>query len=429
MIKKLSFLLPAILLIGSAVTSCSDEDTPVEPVGVTLQISRPADAATATVKSEKLTLRNVTTDRTQEFTSLTGVSVLPGLYDINYEAELELASGATSILRASATSVEVKATGSSISLEGYHNIETDDLIIAEIFYSGTANSTGKIYNGDTYVKLYNNTDHVIYADGITLFETKFSTTDKYDYTPDIMSQAMTAQALYTIPGNGKQYPVQPGEYFTLCDQAINHKTTNPNSFDLSGADFEWYDESSNPKFPDIDAPSVPNMDKWYSYTNTVWILNTQGTKSYGIARIPVDKNSYLQSYKYDYTYLMVLPTLTREMSGNGYRVPNEWILDVVNLSYEAKFAWVLSAPALDCGWTWTSTKASDSDRFFHSVRRKMLRLNEEGNPVLKDTNNSTEDFNAHVIASEIEAQGTAIDVAGTPCTTGRTYDGVTPIQK
>ena len=66
----------------------------------------------------------------------------------------------------------------------------------------------------------------------------------------------------------------------------------------------------------------------------------------------------------------------------------------------------------------------DKTRYFHSVRRKMLYL-KNGRPVLKDTNNSTEDFNPHCIPSEIENQGTAIDVNGTPCTQ-RTWDGVTP---
>ena len=69
---------------------------------------------------------------------------------------------------------------------------------------------------------------------------------------------------------------------------------------------------------------------------------------------------------------------------------------------------------------------SDKTRFFTSVRRKMLYLNENGNPVLKDTNNSTDDFNSRVTPSEIELQGTAINADGTKCTT-RTYDGVTPM--
>jgi hypothetical protein len=60
------------------------------------------------------------------------------------------------------------------------------------------------------------------------------------------------------------------------------------------------------------------------------------------------------------------------------------------------------------------------------VRRKVLYLDDNGTPVLKDTNNSTDDFNADCIPSEIELQGTAIDANGTPCTS-LTYDGKTAV--
>ena len=56
-------------------------------------------------------------------------------------------------------------------------------------------------------------------------------------------------------------------------------------------------------------------------------------------------------------------------------------------------------------------------------QKKMLYL-KDGRPVLKDTNNSSEDFNSHVTASEIENQGTAIDYLGNKCTQ-LTWDGVT----
>ena len=126
--------------------------------------------------------------------------------------------------------------------------------------------SGKQYNGDQYVKIYNNTDHVLYADGVSLMESKFITVTKYDYTPDIMKEAMTVQAIYTIPGNGTDHPVQPGESLIICDTGMDHRVANPNSFDLSRADFEWYDESSVPAHMDIDSPTVPNLDKYYCYT-------------------------------------------------------------------------------------------------------------------------------------------------------------------
>ena len=125
---------------------------------------------------------------------------------------------------------------------------------------------------------------------------------------------------------------------------------------------------------------------------------------------------------------MILEAGTFPMSGTAYMIPNEWIVDIVNCSVASSYAWNLCTPSLDMGWTGCGTIDNDKTRFFHSVRRKMLYLNDEGNPVLKDTNNSSEDFNANCIPSEIELQGTATDAYGTPCTT-MTYDGVIPFSK
>lgn len=331
-------------------------------------------------------------------------------------------NGAVSMLRGAKTSVEVTSATSSISLPVYANIETDDFVIAEIYFTGSLQPTGTQYAGDKYIVLYNNTDHVLYADGISLFESQFMTVKKYDYTPDLMSTDVTVEALYTVPGNGNDHPVQPGEYYILCDIGMDHKTLNSNSIDLSGANMEWFDESNNPRFPDTDT-SVPNMDKWYCYTNTTFSLHNRGFRAYGIARIPVGKDQYLKDYYYEYDYNMVLPTGTYPMSGKGYRIPNTWVVDVVNCSIESEYQWNVTSPALDMGWTYCGHVDQDKTRYFKAVRRKVLYMRENGIPVLQDTNNSTADFNAEVTPSLVEQQRAAVDVNGTKCTT-LTWDGV-----
>ncbi len=422
--KFLLYLFAAIMTLSA----CDDSLQGSLTTGnVAVNIAVPNEVAQGTIIAETFTFKNVTSGRSYTFNSRDNIELIIGLYDVDYEAQVELENGAISQMQAHAYSVQVdKSKANTLSLEAYNNIANDDLIIAEVFFSGTLQRSGNQYLGDDYVKLYNNTDHVIYADGITFFETKFNTTDKYEYTPNIMNEAMTVQAIYTVPGNGTEHPVQPGEYFLLADTGIDHRVSNPNSFDLSGADFEWYDVSSSPSNLDIDSPTVPNLDKWYCYTKTYFMLHNRGFKAFGIARIPVDKETYLSDYYYTYDYEMITAAGTFPMSNSAYRMPNEWIVDVVNCSVESNYAWNLCAPQLDCGWTYCGVINSDKNRFFRSVRRKMLYLNEQGNPVLKDTNNSTADFNAECIPSEIERQGTAIDYNGTLATT-LTYDGVTPI--
>lgn len=318
-------------------------------------------------------------------------------------------------------------TPASIVMQGYNNRVADDLVIAEVFFSGTLQSSGNQYYGDDYVKLYNNTDHVVYADGITLWESKFTTGDKYDYTPDILHEAVTVQALYTVPGSGTDHPVQPGEYFLLADTGIDHRTINPNSFDLSGADFEWYDISTKPDHLDIDSPTVPNLDKWYCYTLSFFVLHNRGLRAYGISRIPVGRDTYLRDCLYTYNYEIISEAGVFPMEQSAFRMPNEWVVDAVCCSVASKYAWNVVDPSIDSGWTHCGTIDKDKTRFFRSVRRKVLYIADNGLPVLKDTNDSGADFNPDCIASEIELQGTAVSPDGLPCT-ALTYDGVTPVE-
>lgn len=417
------FMLAAVTLCFA--TACSDDEPAPSRLTINLQMPEGIDAASVSGASFKV--RNVTNGEESTFTDASGIELRPGLYDLSYTASYVLPNGAKSMLRGAKTSVEVTGATTDISLPVYANIENDDFVIAEIFFTGTLQSTGTQYAGDKYVKLYNNTDHVLYADGITLFESSFMTVSKQEYTPDIMNSDVAVQAVYTVPGSGHDHPVMPGEYFILCDNGMDHRSLCDNSFDLSHADFEWYDESNNPRFPDTDTP-VPNLDKWYCYTNTTFSLHNRGFRAFGIARMQVAKEDFLANYTYDYNYTMVLPTGSYPMSGSTYRIPNTWVIDVVNCSVESEYQWNVTSPALDMGWTYCGHVDQDKSRYFKAVRRKVLYLREDGTPVLQDTNNSTADFNAEVTPSEIEMQQSAMDVNGTKCTT-LTYDGVMPKNK
>lgn len=417
--KKFLNLLVAALAVF-LVTGCSDDDPKMGSLTINLQL--PEGINTGAITDARYEIKNVSTGTIETYTDASAIELRQGLYDITFSAHYTMENGAVSMLRGAKTSVEVTSATSSISLPVYANIETDDFVIAEIYFTGSLQPTGTQYAGDKYIVLYNNTDHVLYADGISLFESQFMTVKKYDYTPDLMSTDVTVEALYTVPGNGNDHPVQPGEYYILCDIGMDHKTLNSNSIDLSGANMEWFDESNNPRFPDTDT-TVPNMDKWYCYTNTTFSLHNRGFRAYGIARIPVGKDQYLKDYYYEYDYNMVLPTGTYPMSGKGYRIPNTWVVDVVNCSIESEYQWNVTSPALDMGWTYCGHVDQDKTRYFKAVRRKVLYMRENGIPVLQDTNNSTADFNAEVTPSLVEQQQAAVDVNGTKCTT-LTWDGV-----
>lgn len=426
--KKLIFKILMSVMALYALAACDDALTSGGNTRtvVLIDLTLPKLTEGAEVVDQIYTFRNVSSGAEYEFSKNAEIMLVPGLYDVAYTARVFVKGAATTTLRANVSSFIITGAAVHINLTAYNKVESDDLIIAEIFFTGTLQSSGNQYQGDDYVKLYNNTDHVIYADGMTIFESKFLTTKKYDYRPDIMNEAMTVQALYTVPGGGKDIAVQPGEYLLIADTGIDHRVANPNSFDLSHADFEWYDVSTKPNNLDIDG-IVPNMDKWYCYTQSFWVLHNRGFRAFGIARIPVERDVYLQEYRYTYEYDEITNVGTFPMTQTAYKLPNEWIVDVVNCSVDAAYAWNVCDASLDCGWTGCGTIDHDKTRYFRSVRRKLLYLAEDGRAILADTNNSTADFNKMCILSEIENQHTALDINGTPCMQ-ETYDGLVPKQ-
>lgn len=413
--------------------SCSDE--PVVPtVEASIEIVRPEGIDDLQILKETVVFRNLSSGEEMRFDSTEGLAIPVGIYECSYEAEAtyvnagdEESAVVEGRLIGNAESVQVTAAGFKLVLPVYLSVDKDDFIFEEIFFTGTRRASGSSYIGDTYFKIYNNTDHVLYADGLAICESKFKSTQFYTYTPDIRQDEMTVHAIYVIPGNGTEHPVAPGESLVICDTGIDHRISNPNSFDLSDADFEWYDESTNPSHTDIDSPTVPNLDKWYCYTLTVFVPHNRGFSSFALARIPIGKEAYLSDYYYDYEYTIYVPAGTFPMSGSAYRLPNEWIVDGVNCSVETDRQWNVLPPSIDAGWTHCGAMDSDENRFFKSIRRKMLYLTDDGIRVLKDTNNSTADFNPDCVPSLVEMQHAAIDASGTKaeCVT---YDGVQPVE-
>lgn len=428
MTLKRIFLIPAL---AAAVASCGDSGRDITVFDAAVAVEFPAGLDGASVGDAAVTFTNISSGVVSDFpvdaSGCVAPRLIPGVYDLEVSGTAVLESGVRCALRGVVRGVSITGPGQSVTVPAFVIVETDDLIISELYFAGSLQPSGDQYYGDQYFKLYNNTDHVIYADGLSVVESQFLTTQKFVYTPDIMDEAMSVDAIYTIPGSGTDYPVEPGCEIIIADMAIDHRAINPNSIDMSHADFEWYDESSDPKYTDIDNPAVPNLDKWYSYTRTIWLLHNRGFKAYALARIPVGRDEYLASYRYTVEYVQVTAAGSFPMSRTCYRLPNAWITDVVTCSVPSDYKWNVTAPVLDTGWTGCGAVDGDKNRYFRAVRRAVAS-DEGGRIVLKKTNNSGSDFNGDVRPSEVERQRAAVDRSGTPCAT-LTVDGVKPVSE
>ena len=397
MVNKISYVLVFMLFICAGFIACTDDDK-VKITEFTLTLTEPEDLNVTSISDLHVTFKNVNPGKqtTNTMTGTTGkITLNEGLYNITVEGKMNYIVDEKTVegqVKGYKESVNLVGTTSADNIKLFLFNSKADFVIEEVYFAGSTTPEGKQYLADQYIKIYNNSDSVLYADGLVILESAFKTSQKYDYTPDIMSRAMAVQCVYAIPGNGKDYPVQPGKSLLICDKAIDHREANSNSFDLSNADFEWYDDSD--KNPDIDNPQVTNLDKIYSSSLTTWSLHNQGLCAYAIARLQVNKETFLKDYRYHADYIFINP-----MTIDRYKVPNSWIIDAVNISNKAQYAWNVVDASLDTGFTYCGEVASDKNRYNKSVRRKVLSTTPDGRKILKDTNNSTEDFEAKATPS------------------------------
>ncbi len=283
-----------------------------------------------------------------------------------------------------------------VSLEqSWRNIEPGEVLIEEIFFtSSPLPDTGKPEkrNGDQYFKITNNSDNLLYLDGLMISEAKLTSSDIAPKEPviPIKHEYCGVETVYVIPGNGNDVPVEPGKSLIIANNAQNHLETNPNSFDLSHADFEWFDKSTVATMQDIDNPDVPNLDIWFTYSLSIWILHNSGYKSHIISLPPygMTKETFLENYKWEGEYIShsLVGDFTMNLT-NAYKIPNSWVIDGVNLGIEQTFYQTNWDESIDAGWTYCGKINQDPDRFGKSVLRKR---GDDGK--LVDTNNSTNDF-------------------------------------
>lgn len=390
-LKTIGFTI--VLLVTVLFQACTkDDDLSTKQTDLKVTIENPDGLKNVVLNNANISFTEINSGKTTTTNNIvdneTIVTLTEGSYDVSLEGEISYevdGEQLTSQIRGYQSGLVLNGPTALLTVETFLHNENAGFVIQEIFFTGTETPEGKPYNGDKYFIIYNNSDEVQYADGLIISESAFLTTTKRIYTPDIMKQAFTAGSIVMIPGDGDDYPIEPGASFTVANNAINHIEYNPGSFDLTNAEFELELIGSI----NVDNPQVTNLINLFGYMT----MHNRGYKSYVLAKLEGTPEEFESNNKYTYTH----DGTTR--STEAYKIPNEWIIDAVNLSVAAEFEWIVTDPSLDMGWTHVGSIGSDPNRFGKSVRRKVLSTTPDGRDILKDTNDSGADFDADVKTS------------------------------
>lgn len=345
------------------------------------------------MKNVTVTLINLQTGR--EYSALTGENgIAPFMVrGGNYKAVVSVSEEHEMIIDGYPAKKTILFNGSvegRIITEDYQNmvirtgysVMNEGFVIKELYTSGSRTPEGESYGADKFVEIYNNSDSVLYSDGLC-FGVVHSTTT-YQPTPwvdeegNLLDRIPLWSFVSIIPGSGKDYPIPPGESIVIALSGINHRDDpngNPNSIDLSMANWEFYVEDG--KY--VDAPGVPNILMQRITQGTAMIFDVRGQVCI-LFRLP---SGNLQEVFTDPDNYMIQPGGTYKC----FMVPYSWVVDgVENSRLDDRGVFKRLPNSIDVGFIQHRGSAEKV-----SIRRKVNAV-KNGRVVYKDTNNSSEDF-------------------------------------
>lgn len=378
-----------LLILATSFFACKKrESQELTKISVTVKVELPDGYKSGVASRAAVKLTNKGTGASQTMvTNAAGLAifndVISGTYDVSGTKSLtsnenaaETGSLLAMSLNATKADVSISPNAAMVSLK-LSGSATGNLVIKEVYYTGSKTASGGTYFSDQFIELYNNSSEVIYLDGLCISDiygaSGLINTNSLPSQFNTDKQHVYASNVWRIPGSGNQHPLNPGASIVIAQDGVNHKeaTLNPNSpVDLSAADWESYNE--RPDNRDADAPNVPNLERIHFTGGFDWLITVFGP---GIVIYkPADANALEK---------VTIPGGTTQY----VKVPNSVVLDAFEALKDANSAAFKRIPeGLDAGFVFASDTYTSE-----SFRRKKMPA-QGSRIVLQDTNNSQNDF-------------------------------------
>lgn len=393
--RKFLYIIPVMaLILGLASCSSSDDDEMIRHT-LTVDVTLPEEVTKAEGASDLVVTAYNTQNAEKSVAQIVGtqatLSLTPGTYNLTVSGELNgfnlngVQTGVQLFKDETVTIPLIATVGSS-------------LIFKEVYFSGV----NDFYFQDAFYEIYNNTDEVQYLDGIIMGVVDFGL-PAGTWTKDHESVWMTGSA-YTdgrypltshvqcFPGNGTDYPIQPRTSIVVAANPINHSARelssadSPSPVDLSKADWQLYNANSSPA--DTEVEGIPNMQFLWKTWGREMMPATEG-QPIVLARL---KSGKPVDYVADPNAVAPIPGGTNQC----FMLPADCIIldaiDIVPASSDCHIKRIM--PKDDAGMAWFSgdEPGKNGDYSGKSLRRKVAGFTVDGKAILKDTNNSSNDF-------------------------------------
>lgn len=246
---------------------------------------------------------------------------------------------------------------------------------------------------ESYFEIVNNSDEVQYLDNLILTAPTGNqqTANAWQANGYEDLYACGQGSVVAFPGNGHDYPLQPGESVLIANDATNHKLAYGEDAsqaadyascpDLSNADWEIYlDYNANDV--DYDAPNLKTIFHNNQYM-FAFGLGVSG-RSYVLAKLPEGMTP--EAYAALESSVMYEPG-TSSTTMTYLVIPSKYVLDAVDIyDPETENHYPTFLPQDDA----TGVKGNPMYSA-KCIRRKVTKI-ENGRPYYQDTNNSAADF-------------------------------------
>jgi hypothetical protein len=328
-------------------------------------------------------LENIKIEKEITGTSIGVEGLIPGIYTIVISGKAANNKGQLFYLNGSLVNYPIFNDNETIKIS-VTGLKISPLVFKEIYYAGSP----KNYFRDQFYEIYNNSDSPLYLDGL-YFAALYPTiaTENLPVWPESDGKNFVySDRLWKFTGNGTQYPLKPGESCIVSQFAANHQMEiyNPNSpIDCSSSEFEF--NMNNKNFP--DQPAVDMVHIFSNGSSAMGTLPQYLTSVFGgayvIFKVP-------DGVIYDPVGDKTLQTKNLATSSTILyaKIPIPYVLDGVEAGHnETMVKAKRMAGVLDAGMTYVGATYIGL-----GVVRKKIAENEDGTPVLQDTNNSTDDF-------------------------------------
>lgn len=403
--RTITNLICVLIVLLVNVGCNSDEETKTPKYNVNLLLDLPDGSTMDDISELKVTFTEENQKKKTDFTDLEHIVLPRGLYSVNVSCMLKVGVKHM-VCTGLAQNINLIGDAQKLNIKIGAQSEARGFVIEEVFFASTDNgSTSPLdYTHDQYIKITNNGDQPLYADGLLIVQSELNTVKNDNLTPnDFIGRGFAVNSVYMIPGNGMEHKVNPGESIVIADQAYNFKKNFPASVDLSKANFEWYDNIETGPFSgkDIDT-DAPNLIPVVTNGMSPWRMNNLGVFAIGLARVESrDVKASLDKMRQKYSYVRVLPNGRRiDINSNPIVLADNNVIDVVTLSVVSNYTRQVTPASMDKGYAYCSKVDKEPGYGKSIIRRLDKELTAKiGHRILVDTNNSGEDFDMLVPAS------------------------------